>query len=77
MHCICGYPITLLTKGLHQCNHPLENALGIVNARRNIVNARRNGRRSCGAGLWSYGAGRKNCDGGRRSCGCIRELNVT
>jgi hypothetical protein len=62
MHCIRGYPVTLLTKGLHQCNQPLENARG-------IVNARRNGRMSCGAGLWSYGAGCKNYDGGRRSCG--------
>jgi hypothetical protein len=62
MHCIRGYPVTLLTKGLHQWNHPLENARG-------IVNARRNGRRNCGAGLWSYGVGRKSCDGGRMSCG--------
>jgi hypothetical protein len=62
MHCIRGYPVTLLTKGLHQCNQPLENVRG-------IVNACRNGRMNYGAGLWSYGAGRKSCDGGRRSCG--------
>jgi hypothetical protein len=52
MHCIRGYPVTLLIEGLHQCNHPLENACG-------IVNVRRNGCRSCGAGLWSCGVGCK------------------
>jgi hypothetical protein len=56
MQCIRGYPVTLLTKRLHQCNHPLENARGIVNARRNGCGSCGAGRRSCGAGRKSYGA---------------------